>query len=242
MKPIFSAMVAAVKVVLTLFVIMQMAGLGFAVYKAKPSLVALSTGHLTIKRRIRLDVDTRLPITSAIHTTLEIPIKKKITLNLPIRGDIQVAIDEPFEIPVSAPVQVALDHAFRINKEITVNAPLTIDQEVETTLLGFDTTLPIRGEIPVTMAVGLDEMVPINDTFPLHITEPLICQVSHDLTIPIDIMAKSQFLIDQTIPVPVNVDISTGIRLTGGLACFLYIDLSWDRQQGLVIDHWVKVE
>lgn len=242
MGRIFSTVLVAVKVILSLFIVVQMAGLGFAVYKAKPYLLKLSKGHITFKRQIRLDVDTRLPITSAIHTTLEIPIKKKITLNLPIKGDINVSIDEPFVIPVSAPVQVALDHEFWIKKNIAVNSQLTVDQTVETTLLGFDTTLPIRGKIPVTMTVGLDEMVRINDTFPLHIAEPLSCRVNHDLLIPIDIMAKSQFLIDQTIPVPVNADISTGIRLTGGLACFLYMDISMDRQRGLVVDHWIKVE
>ncbi|MCP4118389.1 MAG: hypothetical protein GY737_23940 [Desulfobacteraceae bacterium] len=232
----------AVKLILGIFVALQITGLCFAAYKAKPLYLKLTNGHLILKQQIKLDVNTRLPITSSIDKTLDIPIKKRVNVNLPIRGDIDVSIDEPFEIPVLNSVNVALDHGFRIKKEITVNTDLPIDQFVETTILGVTANIPIRGRFPVDITVPLDETVRINDSFPLRITEPLTCQVSHNLTIPIDITAKAQFLIDQVIPVPINAEISTGIRLTGELPCFLYLDIFLDKERGLVIDHSVKVE
>jgi len=242
MKFFFSTVFFLIKVILGLFVVLQIAGLCFAVYKVKPLYLKLTNGHMIVRRQIQLDVNTRLPMKSSIHTILDIPIKKRVAVNLPIRGDLKVSIDEPFEIPVVSPVNVFLDHEFRVKKMVTINSDFPIDNYVETTLLGFDTTIPIRGRFPVNIKVPLDEIIRINDTFPLKITSPMVCQITHDLVVPIDITAKTQFLIDQTIPVPINADITTTIKLTGELTCFLYLDIFLEKERGLVIDHSIRVE
>lgn len=231
------------RIILALFVVLQIAGLSFLIYKAKPLYLKLKDDHITIKKKINLNIDTIMPITSSINTKIDIPIKKWVSLNMPIQGNIEVSIDEPFNIPVTSPIHVSLDHLFPIKKDIHVNTRFEIDQNVKTKFLGFDRELPIKGEFPINLTIPLDEDIRIKDQFSLVTTAPLTCQIKHDLSIPINLSAKTQFMIDQKIPVPVNAEISTNIRLTGDLPCFFYLDIYYDKKlKQLKFDHSIQVE
>ncbi len=233
-----------------LMVLAQVVGIACLAVKAipfyentlRPFYVRLTSDGIQIKRQINLQVDTHMPISSTLDTTLEIPIKETVAINLPIKGNIKLGIDEPFTIPVNAPIHVSLDHEFRIQKDLAVKSELFIDQYVKTTLLGIDTQIPIQAAVPIDVTFPMDEMIRINDDFSLTATKPLNCQIRHDFDIPLNLTVKTQFQVDEVVPVPIKTDIKTGIRLTGSLPCFLYMNISWDKEKGLVVDHSIKLE
>lgn len=246
MKTVFKLILNFVKFVfvsvLTLFLVLQMAGIGYVIYKARPLYVKLQGEHLLLRQKINLQVDSRFPIKTGLDTTIEIPIQKRIAVTLPIKGKLELGIDEPFTIPVTSPIHVYLDHDFRIKKDLEIHTQLTLDQMVQTRTLGFDKMMPIKAEVPVDLTLPFDELITIDEEFSLETMTPLTCQIRHDFNIPIDLTAKTDFLIDQIIPVPVNMDISTGIRLSGELPCYLYIDIYFDESNRLVIDHEIRME
>lgn len=208
----------------------------------RPFYVRFTGDGIQIKRQINLWVNTRMPISSTLDTVLKIPIKESVAINLPITGNIKLGIDEPFTIPVNAPIHVAMDHEFRIQKELAIKSELLIDQYVKTTLLGIDTQVPIQGAVPIDLTIPFDDVIRINDDFSLTSTKPLNCQITHDFEIPLNLTVKTQFMVDEVVPVPIKTDIKTGIRLTGDLPCFLYMNIAWDKDKGLVVDHSIKLE
>ncbi|MBI9090066.1 MAG: hypothetical protein JEZ12_12695 [Desulfobacterium sp.] len=233
-----------------LFVLFQVVGLGYLAVKAipfyettlRPFYIQLTSDGIRIKRQINLRVNTHVPISTTLDTILNIPIKESVSINLPIQGNINLSIDEPFTIPVNAPIHVALDHEFRIQKELAIKSELLIDQYVKTTLLGIDTQVPIQGAVPVDLTIPFDDVIRINDDFSLTSTQPLNCQIKHDFEIPLNLTVKTQFMVDEVVPVPIKTDVKTGIRLTGDLPCFLYMNIFWDKEKGLVVDHSIKLE
>lgn len=231
-------------------VLVQVVGLCYLVVKAvpfyentlRPFYIQLTSDGIEIKRQINLRVNTHMPISTTLDTTLNIPIKESVTINLPIKGNINLGIDEPFIIPVNAPIHVALDHEFRIQKALAIKSELLIDQYVKTTLLGIDTQVPIQGAVPVDLTIPFDDVIRINDDFSLTSTQPLNCQIKHDFEIPLNLTVKTQFMVDEVVPVPIKTDVKTGIRLTGDLPCFLYLNIFWDTEKGLVVEHSIKLE
>jgi len=233
---------SVIKTILFFFIILQIAGIAWLGYLAKPFVLKLQKDHIIIRQRINFKLDHKIPINTAINTKLDIPIKEKISLSLPIKGVFDVNIDEPFEIPVIGPIHVAMDHGFHIQKEIPVNSEIAINQTVKTRLMGFDTEIPIKGTIPINLNIPVDEKIQLTEQFSLTATKPLNCQITKDFHIPIDLVAKTQFAIDENIPVPINAQISTGIHLKGELPCYLYIDIYLDKKRGLVVDHVIQVK
>ncbi len=233
---------AAVGAIIVLFVLIQISMVGFIVYKLEPFYWQLKNDHLYIRQKINLKIDTHVPINSALNSTIEIPIKKKIAVSLPIQGKLELGIDEPFLIPVTGPIHVDLDHAFRIQKDLDIHTQLTLDQMVETRTLGFAKKIPIKAKVPVDLTLPFDEMIQINDRFSLKTVAPLTCQIQHDFNIPIDLTAKTEFLIDQIIPVPVNMDLHTGVHLSGALPCYLYLDIYFNEHNRLMMDHEIVVQ
>lgn len=236
--------------VAVLIVLAQVWGFAYLAVKAmpfyentlRPLCVRFTADGIQIKRQINLQVNTHMPISSTLDTTLQVPIKETVAINLPIKGNIKVGIDEPFDIPVNAPIHVALDHEFRIQKDLAIKSELFLDQYVKTKLLGIDTRIPIQGAVPIDVILPFDEKIRINDDFSLTSTKPLNCQIKHDFDIPLNLTVKTQFVVDEVVPVPIKTDIKTGIRLTGNLPCFLYLNIAWDREKGLLVEHSIKLE
>jgi hypothetical protein len=237
----FKTIYGLVQLLVILVVMAQTGVVAYICIKEKP-VYELTANHLRFKKRINIQVNTKVPISSEIDTVFEIPVKKSVMFNLPIQGKINVSLDEPFVIPVKGPIQVDLDHGFRIKKEIGIKTSLTIDQAVKTELFGVETLIPVKATVPIDLNLPFDEIIRIDDNFSLVATAPLTCQIKHDIVVPLNFMAKTAFEINETIPIPIKTEVKTGIKLMGDLPCYLYLDIFWDKTKGFSFEHSIQFE
>ncbi len=144
------------------------------------------------------------PLTAAIRGPFEvktqldhsftIPLNTRIPVRLPVKTTLKVPLFETFEVPLGKPFRVQLEHPLLIKGSIEVNSTIPLDTVVETKIMGVTAKLPVKGSIPVHLAVPIAHEFKVDQNLALHVVDPLPVEIKKVIEAPIN------FVVEGTLP------------------------------------------
>lgn len=197
--------------------------------------------HLRITKEINLSVDYQLPVTAQLDTEFKVPFQKEINFSLPIQAELDVPIDEIFDVKVKSPVTLDMDNRFPIEEIVRIKGEMPLETNVDTEIMGIPTKVPIKGMIPLDFSIPLKHKVRIKDRFDLRIAGNIPSTIKQNIKVPLSLVAKGNFALNEEIPVPIKGALKTRLGISGNVPCLIELDMHYNPLKGFVVDHNITV-
>jgi hypothetical protein len=152
--------------------------------------------------------DIRLPESLAVKAAVSKAVHVRINQTLPVR----VPIDETLIIPMpdAVPVKVHVETSVPISLDVPVEHTVQIDQSfdldttVQTRVMGFNISLPIKGRIPLKAQVPVRLVVPVRQTLPVVLDVPASVRLSEPIKARIQTVIEAKIPIKESLQLPVT--------------------------------------
>lgn len=234
---VVNVVVSAITTITVLLVILS----GVFLYSIKSWEMNLSRGHLKLTKEINIAVDYTLPVTAQLDTELKVPFQKEINFSLPIKAELDVPIKDVFDVKVGKAITLDMDNRFPIDETVKIKGEMPLETNVDTEIMGIPTRVPIKGTIPLDFSLPLKHEVRIKDKFKLRVLGSIPSEITQNITVPLDLVARGNFALNEEIPVPIKGALKTRLGISGAMPCLIELDLHYDPFRGMVMDHNITV-
>ena len=181
----------------------------------------------TIDKTIDASVPEWIPVDIDIEETIPAKLSKVLEVMIPIRKDVDIWIDDDFTVPLDAIFSVPLDQDVHIDTEIPVNLEIPLEgTNVQTTLLGFDITLPLYGTIPVQTIIPIKRPVHVKTQADIHIQDSVNVRVKKQLTFPLDLKLKVKIPIEDIFDVRFAKKINLKARMPDKIPVDIHLEVT----------------
>lgn len=199
-------------------------------------LLLLAADQLDALAESRLRYTFHLSQSFPFSTTVAVDERIAVPVNLVIEETIPIQTDIPLQQQVVVPVRLTIDQVVPVDTVIPFNDELTvpvedvlhIDERFTVRVLGQDISLPIRGDIPISLTL----VVPVEAEFPFQAEVPVSFPVSEtlpvavDWLVPVDLEVPVRLPVETTVEVPFERDLP--IRVTVPVALDVPLDIALD--------------
>jgi hypothetical protein len=197
--------------------------------------------HLKLSKEINFSVDYQLPVTAQLDTQFKVPFQKEINFSLPIQAELDVPIDDIFNVKVKSPITLDMDNRFPIEEIVKIKGEMPLETNVDTEIMGIPTKVPIKGMIPLDFSIPLKHNVRIKDKFDLKVASSIPSEIKQNITVPLSLVAKGNFALNEEIPVPIKGSLQTRLGISGNVPCLIELDIYFSPLKGFVVDHNITV-
>lgn len=208
----------------------------YLLFKYKPTVLSLIQQRYTVRKTILGSVDYELPVTAYINETLIFPFKADINFSIPFKTTFRTPISHTFIVPFEKPVHVKVDHIFHIDEKIRFKTEIPMDTEFQTSIFGFNKTLPVKGSILLDQDVPVKFDIRIKDEVIAKPINPIEAHVEHLFEVPVDIIVEGSIPIDEKFPVQFNVALDQGLSVSGKVPGTIEFDIAFDLKKGFIIE------
>lgn len=182
--------------------------------------------HLRLQKQMSVRLPDPFPVTAAFTKEISVPVKMDIPIHFPVTSLLRVPIDEMFEIPLDDAFLVEVNQPVRLNETIQVKCDVPLDTTIEASILGMKKKIPVKGVIPINIAVPLRQDVTIAGRLAVRMVDPLKVKVKKDVEAPINFVVEGMVPLDQKIKVPVAEKMDCVVHMDKDLPFAMDLDLS----------------
>ncbi len=236
-KIVLSKRMAIAIVTLLALIVLVPAGISaWIFFKYKPILMNLNSSHYKFKRTIDISINTEFSINAALDTIVSLPFEKDIKYKIPFDTTLNIPLDTTLDVPLSKPVKVVVDHDFRIDQDFYIKSKLPIDTTVETQVMGVNTELPVKGEIPIDISFPLNDYIKVDEELLCNTSDPISCTIKQSIDVPVKHMIEGVLPIRDTISIPLKFDLPAKIFIQDKIPCLVEFDVYFDLENGIRLE------
>ncbi len=152
--------------------------------------------------------DIRLPqalqVRAKVSQSLQIQVDQVLPVRVPIHQDVSIPLLD------AIPVRVSIDTTLPLNLDVPVRHTLHVDQvmdvdtKVQTRILGFNVTLPVKGKVPIKADVPIDLVIPVRQRLPVALVAPAMVRLIEPLRTRIDTVIEAKVPIHEALSLPLT--------------------------------------
>jgi len=132
----------------------------------------------------------------------------------PYAGDDECAA-EPIPIKVAVDTTVPIDLEVPVKHVLKVDQAIDLDAKVQTRVLGFNVTLPIKGRVPLRADVPVDLVIPVRKQIPVSLNMPAVVRLPEPLRAQVDTVFETTIPIKQALSLPVTAPVDATLTFPG---------------------------
>lgn len=157
----------------------------------------------------------RLPINTRVTTDLSVDIDEKFDVQVPIKNQFPIYLDNFKAIDVAFNADIPLDFNVRVSQVIPVSTQVPINSVVQVKVFGITKDVEVSGMVPIEAEAPVDLVIPIRQTLPISYRGPIDLITQGPVYVPIDTQIATQVPIKSRVNIPLDVDINTNVALLG---------------------------
>ncbi len=191
-------------------------------YAKAPSPLAVYTVDKTINAKIPSSV----PVEVTIEKNIPASLSKVLHVQLPLRKDIDVLIDDDFAVPVDQVLSVPVDQDVYVEAEVPVTLEVPMEgKTVETSILGIKKVFPLHGTIPIDTVIHLKQPVRITTRIDVRLNDIINVHVHKRLSLPLDLNLEVKIPIDGIFDVRLAKDVMVYARLPESIPVDVHLEI-----------------
>ena len=168
---------------------------------------------LIYKRIITASVDSSIPVSASVDQVIRIPLKKNVHYSVPFKSVIKLPVNQKFQVAFDKPLNIPIDHVFHVDETIRFKTEVPFETKVTINIFGINKDVPVKGIIPLNMAIPLKHDFHIKDTIAVKPQEPITFPVNSTFEVPVDVLLKGEVPVDEMISVPIKDRINADVML-----------------------------
>lgn len=185
------------------------AGAGWWAWNHLVAQVALKEQKALIK------LPEQLAVRAAISNRVQVRIDERLPVRVPISQALSIPITEPIPIKVAVETTVPIDLEVPVKHVLKVDQSIDLDARVQTRLLGFNVTLPIKGRVPLRADVPVDLVIPVHKQIPVSLNMPAVVRLPEPLRAQVDTVFETTIPIRQSMSLPVTAPVDAVLTFPG---------------------------
>ena len=191
----------------------------------------------TIDKNIEASVPEWINVEVNAEEAIPARLSKVLELEIPIREDVEVLIDDDFSVPVNAALSVPLDQDIYVETEIPVDIQIPLEGiQVETRILGVKRSLPLSGTFPVKTVVPVRRPLHIKTTANVQLQETVMVHVKKKLTLPLDLNLQVKIPIEGVFDVHFADMFNLNARMPEKIPVDVHVEMAISKDGLLKID------
>lgn len=139
-----------------------------------------------LSKDVHVRVDHDLPVRVPIDETLVLPMTEALPVKVQVQAQVPIALDVPFE------------HVMQIDQAID------LDTSVQTRILGFAVTVPIKGRVPLKASIPIKLVIPVRQTIPVVLDVPASVKMLDPIRARVQTVIEARIPIRESLQLPVT--------------------------------------
>ena len=185
------------------------AGAGWWAWNHLVAQVALKEQTALIK------LPEQLAVRAAVSNRVQFKVDERLPVRVPISQALSIPITEPIPIKVAVDTMVPIDLEVPVKHVLKVDQAIDLDAKVQTRVLGFNVTLPIKGRVPLRADVPVDIVIPVRKQIPVSLNMPAVVRLPEPLHAQVDTVFETTIPIKQSMSLPVTAPVDATLTFPG---------------------------
>lgn len=145
-----------------------------------------------------------IPVTADVLNALDVQIDGDIAAKVPVNQHITVPIQETLRVTASVDSEVPIRMTVPVREHVLVDQVVPVNTKVQVRVMGYDLTLPVRGDIPIKALIPVNLDIPVDQRVKVQFTTPAEVNIAQSLTVPLKAVIESVVPINTQLSVPVQ--------------------------------------
>ncbi|MFY9479454.1 MAG: hypothetical protein WAQ08_17570 [Aquabacterium sp.] len=167
------------------------------------------------EQKALIKMPEQLAVRAAVSNRVQVTIDERLPVRVPISQALSIPITEPIPIKVAVDTTVPIDLEVPVKHVLKVDQAIDLDAKVQTRVLGFNVTLPIKGRVPLRADVPVDLVIPVRKQIPVSLNMPAVVRLPEPLRAQVDTVFETTIPIKQALSLPVTAPVDATLTFPG---------------------------
>lgn len=167
------------------------------------------------EQKALIKLPEQLAVRAAVSNRVQVQVDERLPVKVPISQVLSIPITEPIPVTVALDTLVPIDLEVPVKHVLKVDQVIDLDAKVQTRVLGFNVTLPIKGRVPLRADVPVDLVIPVRKQIPVSLNMPAVVRLPEPLRAQVDTVFETTIPIKQSMSLPVTAPVDATLTFPG---------------------------
>jgi hypothetical protein len=188
-----------------------------------------------LDQTLKANIPAWFPVEVTVDETVPVKLSKLLELQVPIRKDVAVQLDDDFTVPLDVYLTIPIDQEIYVEAEVPVETMIPLDGiRVKADLWGMKkVALPLSGFFPVKTTIPLRQKIRVKTQVKVRLQEEITVHVTKQLTLPLDLNVKVKLPINDVFDVDFSENLTVNARVPEEIPVGVRMRLAISKEDGL---------